>query len=109
MAWKGLTFKNSLEDSSILSLTKIIQDTKNKYFFDVEDVKKDEFIQEAIKSVKKGFFIYLVKNKLMYVIFKDHMFKFSKGYPELETAREYGKKMGISEKDMDFEHFLDCA
>jgi len=35
------------------------------------------------------------------------MFKFSKGYPELETAREVGKELGIVEDDMPFEKLLE--
>jgi len=43
----------------------------------------------------------------MYVVFKGCMFKFSKGYPELETARKYGKSIGILEEQMPFEHLIE--
>lgn len=109
MVWNGSVPKNSLENEDVLSLAKIVQAVKNNYLIEVEEIKKDKFIEKTIKSLKKGFFVYLIKNKLMYVIFKNHMFKFSKGYPELETAREYGRKMGVSEKDMDFEAFLESS
>jgi len=68
--------------------------------------KKEEFVQKAIKVVKKKYYIYVVKDKVIYVIFKDKMFKFSKGYPELETAREYGKTQGIPEGEMLFEQLI---
>ncbi len=109
MVWKGSVPKNSLGNNEALFLTKIVQTVKDKYLIEVEEVKKDEFIEKTIKSLKKGFFVYLIKDKLMYVIFKDHMFKFSKGYPELETAREYGRKIGISEKEMNFEDILESS
>jgi hypothetical protein len=34
------------------------------------------------------------------------MFKFSKGFPEMEEARAYGKFIGIPEEQMPFEHLI---
>jgi len=68
---------------------------------------KDEFVQKVIKSIKAKFYIHLVKDKVMYIMFRNYMFKFSKGYPELETAREFGKELGIHKEQMSFEHLLE--
>jgi len=107
MAWRGVILKKSLEKKSLLKLIKIVEIKKDRYNIEVDDKNKEEFVQKAIKSIKPKFYIYLVKDKVMYVIFRNHMFKFSQGYPELETAREYGKSIGIIEKQMPFEHLLE--
>ena len=73
----------------------------------MDDKNKEEFVQKAIKSIKTKFYIHLVMDKVMYVMFKDHMFKFSRGYPELETAREFGKELGIPKEQMSFERLLE--
>ncbi|MDO8622619.1 MAG: hypothetical protein Q7R52_00060 [archaeon] len=107
MVWLGVILKESLEDLSLLELVKIVETKKERYNIEVEDNEKDEFVQKAIRSVKSKFYIHLVKNKLIYVIFRNHMFKFSRGYPELETAREYGKSIGIPKKQMPFEELIE--
>ena len=117
MTWKGVIIEESLEDKSLLDLVKI-KDTKKErlegenrvmtlHKVEVSDKNKDDFVQKAIKSIKQSFYIHLVKNKVMYVIFKNIMYKFSKGYPELEEAREHGKKIGIKEEQMPFEYLLE--
>jgi len=108
MTWQGVILEESLEDTSLLNLTKIIKTGKEQMegedrvltFHNVEvlDENKEEFVRKAIKSIKQSFYLHLCKEGVMYVIFKDKMFKFSKGYPELETAREYGKSICIFEK-----------
>ena len=107
MTWKGIILKESLEDNSLLDLAEIIETKKSKLKIEVKDNKKEEFVQKAIKSIKAKFYIHLVKEKVMYVMFKEHMFKFSRGYPELETAREFGKELGIPKEQMPFEHLLE--
>jgi len=117
MVWQGVIIEESLEDNSLLELVKIIgikkekMEGENKIMtfcrIEVDDTKKDEFVQKAIKSIKQGFYLHVVKEKVMYVIFKDRMFKFSKGYPELEIAREYGESIGIIPEQMPFEHLID--
>ena len=117
MTWKGVILEESLENKEILNLVNIIGteienlEKENRIMtfhkIEVEDENKEEFLQKAMKSLKRGFYIHIVKDKVMYVLFKEHMFKFSKGYPELETAREYGKAMGIIEEQMPFEHLIE--
>jgi hypothetical protein len=117
MVWKGVLIEESLEDKSLLNLTKIVETdidrlkedgkVRTLHKIEVEDNKKDEFIQTAIKKLKLKFYTYLVKDKVMYVLFRDHMFKFSRGYPELEAAKEYGKRAGIPEEQMPFEYLIE--
>jgi hypothetical protein len=117
MVWRGIVLEESLEDKSLLRLTKIVKTKIAKlegekrimtfYEIEVEDEKKDEFIQKAIKSIKYGFYLHVVMDKVMYVVFKNHMYKFSPGFPELEMAREEGKKMGIPEEQMPFENLIE--
>ncbi len=107
MVWKGSLNTEGLEDKSLLNLVTITESRDNLVDIEVKKEKKDEFVQKAIKSIKQGYYIHIVKDKVMYVIFKNHMFKFSRGYPELETARKYGKSQGISEKEMSFEKLIE--
>lgn len=107
MGWKGFITEGSLEDDSLLRLVSTLERRKGRLKIEVDENNKEKFITEAIKKIKLKFFIPLVKEGVMYILFKDHMFKFSKGYPELETAREYGLKMGISKKEMNFESFFE--
>ena len=117
MTWKGVILEESLEDKSLLKLVNIIKTNKEKlegenrvmtfYKIEVGDKEKDEFVKKAIKAIKQGFYLHIVKDKVMYVIFRNHMYKFSKGYPELEEAREEGVNMGIPKEQMPFERLLE--
>lgn len=116
MVWKGIVLKESIENNLLLDLVKIVRTEKEKlegenramifHKIELDDNKKDEFIRKAIKLIKPGFYLHVVKDKVMYVVFKGKMFKFSRGYPELETARNYGKSIGIPEKQMPFEYLI---
>lgn len=107
MVWIGKINKKFLKDKSLLDLVRVIKEDKGKLDISVEDSKKDEFVQRAIKSIFGKSYIYLVKDKIMYVIFEDHMFKFSRGYPEIETARSHGESLGIPRSEMNFEEILE--
>ena len=116
MVWQGIVIEESLEDKKLLSLSKIVGTDLDKlegedrvmtfHKIEVNDNKKDKFIGKAIKSIKDGFYLHIVKDKMMYVVFKGKMFKFSRGYPELEIAKDYGKSIGIPEKQMPFERLI---
>lgn len=116
MVWQGIVIEESLKDKKLLILAKVVGTDVDKlegenrvmtfHKIEVDDNKKDKFIGKAIKTIKEGFYLHIVKDKMMYVVFKDRMFKFSRGYPELEIAREYGKSIGIPEKQMPFEYLI---
>ncbi len=103
MGWKGFITEGSLEEESLLELVSILERKKGRLKIEVDENNKEKFITEAIKKIKLKFFIPLVKEGVIYILFKDRMFKFSKGYPELETARKYGETMGIPAEKMYFE------
>ena len=115
--WRGVILEESLEDKSLLSLVKIVGTKKEKlegenrfmtfHKIEVKEKDKDKFIHKVVKSIKYGFYTHLVKEGVMYVVFKGHMYKFSKGFPELEMAKDEGRKMGIPEEQMPFEHLVD--
>jgi len=116
MAWKGVILEESLEDKSILKLVKIIKTEVSKLggeervmtfrYFELDDKNKDRFVKKGIKVIKQAFYMHIAKEGVMYAIYKGHMFKFSKGFPELETARKYGLSIGIIKKQMPFEKLL---
>jgi hypothetical protein len=117
MVWRGVLLKQSLEDEELLKLVHILKKDISMlekefriitfYNIEVEDSKKEEFVQKAIKAIKPKFYIHIVKDGVMYVIFKDKMFKFRKNDPQLNEAREYGKSIGIIPEQMLFEHLID--
>jgi hypothetical protein len=116
MVWKGVILEESLEDKSLLDFVKICRterehlEGENRFMtfhkFELADNNKDKFLEKALISIKKGFYLHLCNKGIMYVIFRGHMFKFSKGYPELDCARKYGKSIGIPEEQMPFEHLI---
>jgi len=109
MTWKGTLIEEGLKEKAVMKAVKVVERIKSKETIckiEVEDSVKDEFVRAAMKSIREGYFINLCKDKLMYVVFKEHMFKFSRGYPELETARRYGESVGIPKERMPFEKMI---
>jgi len=115
MVWKGAIIEESLEDKSLLEFVKVVGTVEKEFGGEVvhfnkielEESKKEEFIQKAMKSVKSGFYAYIVMDKLMYVLYPGRMFKFSRGYPELEKAKMRGELFGISKDQMPYEKFIE--
>jgi len=117
MVWQGVVLEESLEDKSLLELVKIVGTKKEKleeedrvmtfHNVEVDDSKKQEYLDKAVHSIKQGFYLHLCKDGNMYVVFRDKIFNFRKNDPELERARDYGKSIGIIEEQMPFEHLVD--
>lgn len=116
--WQGVVLEESLDNKSLLGLAKIVGTDIDKleeedrvmtfHKIEVSDSKRDQFIEEAKRSIKPGFYIHLCKEGRMYVVFKDRIFKFRKGQQDLlEKAREYGKSAGIIPEQMPFKHLID--
>jgi len=115
--WQGVVLEESLDDKLLLNLAKIVGTDIDKleeenrvmtfHKIEVSDSERYQFIEKARQSIKPGFYIHLCKGGRMYVIFKDKIFKFRKGQPSLEKAREYGKSAGIIPEQMPFEHLID--
>ena len=106
MVWKGFIPQGSLTDASTLKLIKIVESKTEGFNIELSELNKEEFISKTIRHIKPKFFIHLVKDKVMYIIFQNHMFKVSRGYPEIETAKNHGKSLGLLEEQMPFEKLL---
>lgn len=120
MTWKGVIIKESLEDKNLLDMTVTVssrktfleaeEDKGEMHFHSVEvsDDKKDEFVEKAKTAVKQGWYIHVVKNITMVVIFRNRAFEFTENEKDkLEEARGYGLSVGILREQMDFENLIE--
>lgn len=108
MVWKGVVIEESLEDKTILNSVKTVgtrkstlenEDEKGILHFhniQLDDTKKDEFVQRASSSIKQGWYIHIVKDNVMTIIFKEKYFTFNKTQKDkIENAKKYGVSIGI--------------
>ena len=118
MVWRGVIIEESLDDRDLLHLVNILKSKKTSLeqeqkiltFYDIEldENKKDEFVDEAEKSIKEGLYIHICKGNRMIVIFKDRFFEFTEQEKKkLDKAREYGLSIGILREQMPFEELID--
>ena len=119
MVWIGVIIKESLNDESVLKLVKVIKSRKTTLenesergfltFLSVElkDRDKDIFLKKAISSIKDRFYIHIVKEKTMIVVYKNKFFEFSFGKSnKIEEVRNYGLSIGILKEQMPFEKLI---
>lgn len=119
MVWKGVIIKESLENESLLVLVKVIKSRKTtlenegqRGFLtflnvEIEDRNKDIFVKKACSLIKDSFYIHIVKESRMTVIYKGRVFEFSaRDTNELEEARNYGLSIGIFKEQMPFEELI---
>ena len=119
MVWKGVVIKESLENESLLGLVKIIRSRKTtlenedqRGFLtflnvEIEDENKNSFVKKACSLIKDRFYIHIVKESKMTVIYKGRVFEFSaRDINELEEARNYGLSIGIFKEQMPFEELI---
>lgn len=115
-----MIIEESLDDKKPLKLVKIVntrQTTLEKeegkgilhfHEIEVQDDKKDNFVQVCGSSIKQGWYIHIVKNGEMVVIFKKKIFSFKKSDKNsIEKAKKYGISMNILREQMDFENMID--
>ncbi len=117
MVWKGVILEESLEDKFLLDLVKIVNTKKEKlegedrvmtfHSVEIKDDKKDEFIEKAVESIKQSFYLHIVKQGVMYIVYRGKSFKVSKESEELKKARDYGKSIGILEEQLPTENLID--
>ena len=119
MTWKGVIIEESLEDKEILKLFRIVG-TRESYLeseeykgtlkfhnIEVDDVRKEQFVNKAASSIKQGWYIHIVKGDMMIVIFKGKFFEFSEhDVVKIEEAKQYGLQIGIVSEQMDFESLI---
>ena len=119
MVWKGVIIEESLEDKSILNLVKIVNSEKMTlenesergflifHQIELDDDKKDEFLEEALSSIKDKFYLHVCKNDFMIVVYRNKMFEFSSNESDkLKEARNYGLSLGILKEQMPFENLI---
>ena len=92
--WKGVIIKESLENKDLLKLVKIVSTKRssleteegilNFHSIDIEDRKKNEFVENAKKCIKNSWYIHICKAGRMIVIFKGKSFEFTKGDDKLK-------------------------
>lgn len=119
MVWKGVVIKESLRDDSVLRLVKIIrtkrttlEKEKERGFLTftcimVKDEDKNTFVNRAKSLIKGGFYVHIVKENNMIVIYRNKIFKFSsEDMNKLKEARNYGLSIGILRDQMPFEELI---
>lgn len=119
MVWKGVVIKESLRDDSVLRLVKIVgskrtvlENEKKRGLLtficiEVKDEDKNTFINKVKSSIKGGFYMHIVRENSMIVIYRNNMFEFSsKDSDKLEDARDYGLSIGILKEQMPFEELI---
>lgn len=117
MTWRGVIIEESLEDSSLLNLVKILKTKKS--FLENEDEKgvlnfhcveveqREEFIEKAKRAIKQGWYMHICKDDKMIVIFRNKVFEFSEHEREKITeARNYGISIGILPEQMEIENLI---
>lgn len=119
MVWKGVIIKESLDNESVLKLVKIIKSRKTTLekeedrgsltflCVEVKDEDKNTFINKVKSSIKSGFYIHIVRENNMIVIYRNKVFEFSsQDLGNLEEARNYGLSIGILREQMPFEELI---
>lgn len=120
MVWRGVVIEESLENNDVLRLVKIVdtseetlekEDEKGVLHFhkiELDDDKRDEFVRKANSSIKQGWYIHIVNDGTMTVIFRDRTFTFNKYQKDkIDESRDYGVSIGILKEQMDFEVLID--
>ena len=120
MTWKGVIIEESIENRKAFKMVRIIKKKQSKleneeskglltfYLFEVDDSKKDEFVNIVKNSIKQSWYVHICKDKTMIVVFKDNIFEFTKLQKnKLGEAVKYGLSIGILKEQMSFEHLID--
>jgi len=118
--WRGVIIEESLENKSLLKLAKIIETNKSTleneaeagtltfHKIEVDDAKKQEFLNNARASIKDKFYLHICKDGVMIVVYRNKIFEFSKSETDkINEARNYGEARGILREQMDFEALID--
>lgn len=120
MVWRGVIIEESLEDKSLLNLAEIVETKKSTleneaeagtltfHKIEVSDAKKDSFLRAACKAVKDRFYLHICNGGVMFVVYKNKMFRFSKkDAAKINEARKYGMAHGILREQLEFEALVE--
>ena len=119
-AWKGYLIEESLDSKDVLSLVNILS-TKVEELSDVAEGQPniwhthkievsndivDEFQKTAENCLKEKWYMDISSDDEAIVIFKGKSFRAKKNDREaIDKIKEYGKSLGIPEKQLDFDKF----
>ena len=108
MTWKGVIIGESLDDKEILKLVKIVSTRKSfleaekkkgrmkLHSIEVSDERKAEFVTKAELAVKQGWYLHIVKDDSIVIVFRKKHFEFSKKEKDkMKMAEDYGISIGI--------------
>jgi len=107
--YHGIMIKEGLKDQLVLNKMKILGTKKGKKWtllrVSVDENKMDEVlgsIQKNLVTEPESYYSHFYRNKELVVVFPKKIFRLT---PERETwqpAINYGKSIGIPEKELDF-------
>lgn len=116
--FEGLLIKESLSDQGILDSLKITKEETwdiddalpgqpkvwHMAWFEIADEVIDQVVEKLSQSLDDGkWYLDVSSDHLMYIIYKDKVFKYQKGYlAGRKLAEDYGRSLGISEKQLDW-------
>lgn len=117
MTWKGVIIEESLDDTSLMNLVRILKTEKTflenenekglLHFHCVEVEQKSEFVEKAKKSIKQGWYMHICKDDTMIVIFRNKTFEFSEHEKEkIADAKSYGISIGILPEQLEIENLI---
>jgi predicted ABC-type exoprotein transport system permease subunit len=119
MVWKGVIIKESLTNDSILKLIKIIKSRRTTLenekkrgfltflYIEIKDEDKNTFVNKAQSLIRGRFYIHIVKENNMIIIYKNKVFEFSsEDFDRLEEARKYGLSIGILREQLPSERLI---
>ncbi len=119
MTWQGVIIEESLEDKTLLDMTRIVgtretflEEEENKgimhlHSIEIENYAKELFVERAKSSIRQGWYIHICKNSTMVVIFRGKSFEFSEGQKEkIEEAQKYGESVGIHPAQLPSENLI---
>jgi len=107
--YHGIIIKEGLKDQLVLSKMKIIGQKKGRKWtllrVGVDENKANEvfgLVQKSLVTEPESYYSHFYRNKELVVVFPKRIFRLT---PERETwqpAIEYGKSIGVPEKELDF-------
>lgn len=118
--WKGVIIEEGLEEKTILSMVKIVrtdlekleseEDVGELHFHKVEidDKQLESFIELSMKNLLDSWYIHLVKDGVMKVIFRNKVFEATKGdTQQFNNIKRYALSQGILEEQIEVERLID--
>lgn len=118
--WRGVAIAESFENDDVIKLSQIVR-TKTEilegeegrgqfhfHFIEVSDADIDQLVDAAARTIKPAWYIHLVRNGQMYVVYRARYFKLAQSdAPSIAQAKEYAIGCGIHRDQIAFERLFD--